>query len=332
MAMKYKKALEMSFAWIFAIIVGAIIIISAVYIAGKFIIPGGQYRINTETAKQIANTLEPLQTSVEEIKSDSLMLNVEAKLYTNCNLNGEFGENKIEISEKSGFNRQWTERGGDIASKNYVFAEEEIKTNEGKIVYFIVKQLKMPFKTADIVSMYTEKYCFINAPENIEDEINALNSNGNRTNIELKNSVIGCGNGTNKVCFDSQGQNSCDVIVSCNDFECNKGYVKKGSNYEEYFSKALVYGAIFSSKETYECNIERIIKRLNALSKLYSDKAAFVSGKGCDTGLNADLNILTQLTSKFNIKKIETQLPLIESQAAIIEEKNKPENLVCQLF
>jgi len=325
-----KKALEMSFAWIFAIIVGAIIIISAIYIAGKFIIPGGQYRVNTETAKQIANAFEPLQTSVEEIKSDSLIFISETKLYTSCNLNEEFGENRFEISERSGFNKQWTERGGDIASKNYVFAEEEIETKEDKRVYFLVKQFKMPFKTADVISMYTNKYCFVNTPESIEEELNALNLKENGTNIELKTAVSSCDEDSVKVCFNSQG--NCDVIVSCNDFECNNGYVKKGSNYKEYFSKALVYGAIFSSKEDYECNVERIMKRLNALSELYADKATFISGKGCNTGLNADIVALAQLTSKFNIKKIESELPVIEAQAMTIEEKNKPENLVCQLF
>ncbi|MBI2628590.1 hypothetical protein HYW74_00720 [Candidatus Pacearchaeota archaeon] len=335
---KNKRALEMSFAWIFAIIVGAIIIISAIYIAGKFIIPGGQYRVNTETAKQITNALEPLQTSVEEIKSDSLTLVSDTKLYTSCNLNDEFGENRLEISERSGFNKKWTERGGDISSKNYIFAENEIETSEnnGKVVYFIVKKLDMPFKTADIISMYTEKYCFVSPPEIIEDEINALNFKDNKTNIELKNSLSICDEQSVKVCFNSnQVQTSCEIIVSCNNFECNNGYVKKLGNENNeglYFTSSLVYGAIFSSKENYECNVQRIIKRLNELSKVYLDKAAFVSGKGCNTGLNADIATLIQLTNKLDIKKIESQLPLIELQARVIEDKNKPENLICQLF
>ena len=186
--------------------------------------------------------------------------------------------------------------------------------------------------------MYTEKYCFVSPPENIENEINALNFNNNKTNIELKNSMGSCDEKSIKVCFnENQAQANCDIIVSCNDLQCSNGYVKKinnngNNNNEIYFSKSLVYGAIFASKEDYECNVERIIKRLNSLSRVYADKAAFVSGKGCNTGLNADITALVQLTSKFDIKKIESQLPLIEMQANIIENKNKPENLICQLF
>ena len=46
---KNKKALEMSFAWIFSIIVGGIIIIAAIYAASNFI-SQGEYKVNTETA------------------------------------------------------------------------------------------------------------------------------------------------------------------------------------------------------------------------------------------------------------------------------------------
>ena len=79
-----KKALEMSFAWIFAIIAGAAIIFIAVYIATT-IVNIGEYEINTKTTQAIVNLLDPLQTSSEQGKTpEPLTLTKETRIYTFC--------------------------------------------------------------------------------------------------------------------------------------------------------------------------------------------------------------------------------------------------------
>ena len=56
-----KKAFEMSFAWMFSIIVGAIILFLAIYMTMKFIAP--QRNISqSELAKSFGALLDPLET------------------------------------------------------------------------------------------------------------------------------------------------------------------------------------------------------------------------------------------------------------------------------
>ena len=62
--MKNKKALEMSFAWIFAIIAGIVILFLAIYATSQFI-KTRRYEIDIQTAAKLAILLDPLETSLE---------------------------------------------------------------------------------------------------------------------------------------------------------------------------------------------------------------------------------------------------------------------------
>lgn len=317
---KHKKGLEMSFAWIFSIIVGVVIIFIAIYAASKFI-NSGEYGVNTKTAQEIANAFNPLQTTVENGKSDSIELIADTTIYTKCNNIGDFGENRISLSEKSGFSKKWSTPGGDIGVKNqYIFAENSI---EGKKIYFFTSSIQMPFKTADIMMMYSSPYCFIQAPEAISNELNGLGAEN--ANIEIKNSAGECSNESIKVCFSSYGS-ECDANVYCDNFECGAGYVKK-NNKDFYFVNGMVYGAVFGSYENYDCNAKRIMKRLGYLGNIYSEKAKLVSIKGCNTGLEADM---AQLSALANGYSKEQDLIAVNQQANDIEAKNK--GLECELY
>ena len=193
-----KKALEMSFAWIFAIIAGAAIIFLAIYISTT-LVNSGEYEVNTKTTQAIVNLLDPLQTSSEQGKTpEPLNLIKETRIYTICSSSGKFGENRIQIQEKSGFeNNQYTEKSGDIGTINqYVFADDMI---EGKKIYFFIIPYKMPFKIADIMILYTKPYCFVNPPRDIEDFISPLSSNSlNITNSMAVDTSLFYVNSVNK--------------------------------------------------------------------------------------------------------------------------------------
>ena len=197
--MRNKKALEMSFAWIFAIIAGAAILFLAVYIAIA-LVNVGEYEVNTKTTQAIINLLDPLQTSSEEGKTpEPLTLAKETRIYTMCSSSGNFGENRLQIQEKSGFrDNQWTEKSGDIGTINqYVFSDETI---EGKKLYFFIIPYKMPFKVADIMILYTEPYCFVKPPRKIEDFIEPLSGNS----LNITNSISQCPSNSIKVCFETK--------------------------------------------------------------------------------------------------------------------------------
>ena len=70
--MKSKKAfLQISFAWLFAIIVGMVILFLAIYASTK-IIKTEQIALDVETAKEIGVLLNPLETGFETGKTNSI--------------------------------------------------------------------------------------------------------------------------------------------------------------------------------------------------------------------------------------------------------------------
>ncbi|MFA6023272.1 MAG: hypothetical protein WC781_04245 [Candidatus Pacearchaeota archaeon] len=317
--MKSKKAFEMSFAWIFSIIVGGIILALAIYAASQFI-STGQYKVNTVTAKEFTNLFDPLQTSVEsgKINGDTRLI-TDTRVYTYCLSEGVFGENLIMLAEKSGFNKKWSEPGGDITIKNqYIFAESILETKNPK---FFIKPFYMPFKIADIMMMYSEDYCFVNAPEKIAEELNNFISVSNGTGLYVKDSIAKC-EGKKTVCFSG----SCDINVNCNNGECSTGYVKKDGK-QLYFYDSLIYGAIFSSPENYECNVERLMKKTEYLAQIYAKKAQFVSIRDCNSGLATDMSELANQAHSFssgeNIFNIAIKAQDINIKNEVVE---------CQLY
>ncbi len=130
-------------------------------------------------------------------------------------------------------------------------------------------------------------YCFVNPPSAIQDELSSLNEN----NILLENDTTSCPTSSLKVCF--SGEN-CDVNV-----DYVKGIVSKSSNNSTvlFYSDALMYGAIFSDKTVYECQLNRLMEREAQLSSLYIDKANTLAKIGCSSNLVSDL---TQLSSSSN--------------------------------
>ena len=306
----------MSFAWIFAVFVGALIIFFAVFFAGEFA-QRKMFGINVQAAKQFAGLLEPLQTTVGEKTIMPLEMKSETRIYSFCNLNEPFGENRIQFSEKNQLSDEWTDPGNDIGVKNhYLFTESMI---EEKKFYFFTIPLYMPFKIADLMIVYSKEYCFVNPPEKIKDSINSFQ---NRSNIKIIGTNGKC-EGI-KVCF---GSENCDINVRCLGDLCSEGEVIKGKEHV-YFVDELIYGAIFSDPKNYECNVKRIINfRLAKLAEIYQDKAQFVSTKGCNTDMVNEMSLLSNSASRFSKG---SQLSEISRLAEEINEKNM--GLQCRLY
>ena len=118
----------------------------------------------------------------------------------------------------------------------------------------------------------SDKYCFLNPPEDIENEISSIG----QENIFLKDPVEDCPDESIKVCFSG----NCDIEIIYNeavDYDSEShGSVKK-NGLMHFRGDALMYAAIFSAdKKTYECQVKRLIKRTSQLADLYQRKTGFI--------------------------------------------------------
>jgi hypothetical protein len=302
--------LQISFGWLFAIIVGVFILFLAIYFTTKLI--GTEETLQgAKTGKEIGILFNPLETGFETGKTTSFSLPVETRIYNKCNNLGNFGRQIIQISQKS-FG-EWKKTDIDIGFSNkYIFSDEP----EGKEFYIFSKPFEFPFKVSDLIylSSAADNYCFIDAPEEIKDEIEDLG----QKNLLTEN----CSGspGYILVCFNEE---DCDVNVNY-DF----GFIKKNGERVYFEGDALMYAGIFSSPEIYECQLKRLMKRAGWLALLYKDKATLVSKKECDSNLGGDLLQLNNLARNF---EKSSELPQIQVKVEEIKEKNK-DNMKCKLW
>jgi hypothetical protein len=304
--MKKRGYLQISFAWLFAVIVGTFILFLAIYGVTK-LIKTEQTTQDAKTGKEIGILLNPLETSFETGKTTSLTLPVETRIYNKCSNNGIFGKQIIQISQKS-FNK-WTETNIDVGFSNkYIFSK---RYTEGKKFYIFSKPFNFPFKVSDLIYITSslENYCFLDAPREIEDEISSLKQENLLLEDCLDNSI--------KVCFEP---NDCEINV---DYDMK--YVEKRGDQIYFEEDALMYAAIFADKEVYECQLKRLMQRTKHLASLYKDKAVFISQTGCHSNLN-----LIELSNSADSLDNSADLDSVNNIVEDIKEKN--EEADCRLW
>jgi hypothetical protein len=289
MRMKKRGFLEISFAWLFAIIAGAVILALAIFAATK-IINIGQYATGAQTQNQIAVLLNPLETSFQTGEVTSIGISVDTRIYNQCDsTSGIFGNQIISTSQQS-LGRWSTPTNGAAFQNKYIFSDNIV---EGQQFYLFSKPLVFPFKISDVIYMTSSStnYCFVNPPlnSNIQEELSGLNEG----NIQITNDSQACPDSSVKVCFNGE---NCDVKVNY-----VKGSLSKSTSNSTvfFYNDALMYGAIFSNKNVYECQLKRLMERETQLISLYVDKANTISQIGCNTNLVSDLEQLSSLSNSF---------------------------------
>lgn len=268
-----KKGFEFSFAWIFAIIVGAVVLFLAIYAASSFI-NTSRFETDTKIGAQLGIILNPVETNLEESKYVTINFPDETRVFNNCRNDGNFGRQGISTAVRSDFGKEFGKPGVEINYFNkYVFSD---KVEEGKKLHVFVKSFDMPYKVADLIIISSENYCFVSPPDEIYDEIADLNMD----NVEIVFSVEDCRIGIKSVCFIS---GECDINVNHE----MKFVVKDGRSV--YYEDDLVFGAIFADTEIYECQVQRLMKRSGELAHVYAAKTEFLSSNGCSSNLRDDL-------------------------------------------
>ncbi len=279
-SMNKKAALQISFQWLFALIVGAFILFIAIYAATK-VIQTDQTSASAEASKELGILLNPLETGFESGKTNLLSVQVETRIYNTCDNFGEFGQQTIQAAQKT-FNK-WTETPIDARFQNkYIFSEKPV---EGKNFYVFSKPFEFPFKITDLIYLTSakENYCFVEPPVEIEEELRDLKQ-GNLF-------VEDCPENSIRVCFNN---GNCEI-----DVDYFSGYVEKNNELVYFETPALMYAAVFSDKYVYKCQVKRIMQRLENLALLYKDKSGFIAQQGCVAEMDPDLIALSNLANSF---------------------------------
>jgi hypothetical protein len=299
-----RGALEISFGWLFALIAGAVILFLAIYF-GSQIIGTSDETISAETGKEITILLNPLETSFETAQTTSITIPLETRINNFCSNENPFGKQTLQLDQKR-FN-EWTDTDTDVSSYNkYIFSEEQV---EGKTFYLFSKPFDFPFKIANLIYLTSadDVYCFMNAPKEIREEI---------LNLNQKNLIAdNCTKGSIKVCFSG---GSCNIVVDYSDGEVRKGKdILSFSEMED--SNALMYAAIFSDKDVYECQIKRLMLRLKQIASIYYDKETITRKVGCEDNLGTELIELSNLADDLNNS---VDLELVKINAEDVATKN----------
>lgn len=269
-AFQNKRGFEFSFAWMFALLVGAVILFLAVYVATG-ILQGSSYERDTEIAKELTILFDPFETGFAESKASTITLPTASRIYNDCSSRGVFGSQIISSSQQT-FGK-WSDPGGDIKVNNrYVFSRE---LEEGKKLYLFSKNFEMPFKVSEMIILSSKKYCFKNLPNHVDQELKNLNLES----IEFDS----CSIGSITVCphpesCDVQIKDLCGSGVDCEE-PFKYGYVLRGGK-RMFYRGSLLYAAVFSDPDIYECNVKRLAKRLEQLSLLYKDQNSLTRGCG----------------------------------------------------
>jgi len=274
----------MEFAWIFAVIVGAMILFLAFYFVGTKLL-SQKYEQATIEAQSLDILLNPFSQlgEISVISQDVIALPQRSTLSISCD-NTELGYNEITLMQKNtaGIPR--------VVYDKYIFAENL----EAKKFQAISAPFEMPWRVADVIILwpYEKQYCFVSAPDFIEETLgNSTETSLNISSIVFTTNKNSCPANSTTVCFQGQSSQSsnCDIIVDIVEGALNhKGTTKKGNQRLHFAGDALLYASIFSSKELYDCNFKRLMARLAAQSDIYRNKAVALASRGCSATFNLD--------------------------------------------
>lgn len=286
-----KKGIEFSFGWIFALIIGAAIIFLAVYAAVR-LVGTEKPALSAELSKQLDIILTPIETGYESGKSVTpLAFPSETRIYNYCTLEGNFGAQKLIADASSGIGGKWQNVNTLIPSvsyNKYIFSASIV---QGTKIMVFSKPFNMPFKVANLLFLYADKYCFVNPPSEIEKEV----TSEMMQNINITDDLTKCPQQSKRVCFNTE-EPKCNVIVNTEQKSVEQ------NNSVVYYEGALIYGAILSPPDLYECQVARLMKRTSELALLYNEKSIYIAASNgeCSSELQGYLQSFATMTAMTN--------------------------------
>jgi hypothetical protein len=303
-----KRGFEFGFTWIFAIIVGSVILFLAIFTVSRFV-DTERTVSDTLIAAELNNVLHPIETNLEDSKYARIEFLDETRVFNECQTFGNFGKQEISTSSKLGIGNDWGRQSIRKSSFNkYIFSRA---FEQGREINVIVKPFEIPFKVGDLTVMYSGNYCFVNPLSDIQEEIEDLGSAGD-IGIEVVSNPNECLQGKTLVCFNQIG---CDINVNT----ASKLVTHVGRE-DIFYEGDLIYGAILSDPEIYECQLKRLMKRASELSIIYAKKSNLLIGEGCFNSLQGDLISFASITQIQNSQEFKDN---VVQAAKDLGEKNE---------
>lgn len=269
---------DFSFVWLFAIFAGIAILLLAIYGAIRI---GETSKVGTDAsiAKQITLLTDPLEAGFTAATFGRISFNQLTVIKLECN-DFDFGESIISANSKSNIGDDFSSFVVSTSiSDKYIFGRG---VDEGETFHVLSKSFNFPYKIADFLILISENndYCFIDTPSKVKDEIEQLDIPVVFFENCSDSDMI-------EVCFDKEG---CEISVFGKCEDCrdvySKGIVRKGGR-NFYYVDSLIYPAIFSDKEIYDCNVNRLIYRGHVSSIVLGRKASLMNARGCTNRLES---------------------------------------------
>lgn len=286
--MNNKKG-DFNFVLLFAIIAGTAFLILAIFFAVKFgsTIKSGS---DVQLAKSIDSFAGQLQAGFASSLTGKISLPKKSQIYPACYNEDGFGYNMLAVISESDFLKQVPPTPIEIKiTDKYIFSQPDF----GKEFYTFSKKFELGFPVGDLLFISTSEYCLVNPPERIKKEVMALDLKTLRVSDSINNT---CSEDAPRICF---GYNDdCNMTISGNCFqsycqdEFETGTVAKDQDTLAYVD-SLIYGAIFSEKDLYDCNVKRLLFRTSKIAQVYSDKIDLMQTRGCNSLLKPDLLTLS---------------------------------------
>jgi hypothetical protein len=306
-----KKGFELGFSTMFAIIAGAVIIFLAIYASVRFI-NTSQKALYSESAQSLSNILNPIVNDISvATKSPEVNFRRETRVYLGCSEPSTrqiFGSQSISFSEESGFIAKWSSPGANITRNNkYIFGNN---LQQGKTLFIFSKPFYLGYKVDDLVFISMNDYCFVSAPSFIQEELETLGIK----NINFSLQTSGCKKDSIKVCFGVDS--GCNMSVSSDSGNYDTGKVTRNRKSLDY-AGSLLYAAIFSSEQIYECNIKRLGFKTSELAQVYNDKINLINNKNCNSQIGNNLVRMISLSNNLTstkIKQIYAEAKLMDSE------------------
>lgn len=295
--MRNNKGIEASFGWIFSLMVGAVVLVLAIIAVAQLVTQERGVQ-QTLSAQEVATWFAATQ-SEQETSSVPRNLTFPAltRLSMTCSSAGALGTQEITVATRSGIGEPWSRAGIPARfHQNYVFMQEQA---EGKHFRILVKPINLPYAIGDAIMVFSEKYCFVAPPVDVEDDVALLQTSslgqGTITNVA---SIEQCARNSTSVCFVGEGESArtnCQIVVDTR----TKSVALRGAGGQRVsYEDGLAIAAIVSSPELYRCQIERMMRRSAELAHLYQKKSELVAAytDGCSTALQQELKAYEVLT------------------------------------
>lgn len=295
---------QFDFVLLFASFAGIVILLLAIYGAVKVGSTFGTQN-EAELAKSLDIITNPLQAGFAEGSTSQIIFKKTTRINNYCDtFDSKFGKNIISVQTKSSVGQKWSDNPTEYSINNkYIFSD----FIEGEKFYIYSKPFETGYKVSDLVFISTEDFCFVLPPKEIEQEIIGLNVPNIGLQLETGNNT--CSENAKKICFGTYG---CDVTVKgeCTEERCDSeydfGYITSGNESRTYFSGSLIYAAIFSDKEVYECNVKRLLYRSSRIADIMSRKIDLMSMRGCSSLIKTELDQFALILQNATAQNLES--------------------------